>query len=310
MYTLSDITRGLRNPTKIGRELNRLYHTRLKRWKYNYNGVDVFEEDWDTLVILDACRYDEFRRVHSLEGRLESRESRGSTSYEWVRGNFSNKELYDTVYVSSNLWYHRLESRIGADVHDLVSPNWTGGERAEFNYVAQEVAERDMHPETVTECALSTAERYPQKRLIVHYMQPHAPYIGPTGAEHFDDEGHLVSRIARGEVSTDRTTVRKAYRENLEIVLEHVADLIAELDGKTVVSADHGEMLGDRYRPFPFRDYGHNPGIYTPQLVKVPWFVSEGKQRRVITVEEPQERSAMPDETVVEDRLRELGYVP
>lgn len=310
MYSLSDVVRGLRNPTKLGRELNRLYHTRLKTWDYNRNGIDVFGADWDALVILDACRYDEFERLHSLDGRLESRVSRGSTSYEWVRGNFSNKELYDTVYVTSNLWYHRLETKIGADIHDLVAPDWTGGTRPDFNFVEQDVAERDMHPETVTECALATRERYPNKRLLVHYMQPHAPYIGPTGAEHFDEEGHLVARIATGEVSADRDTVLKAYRENLRIVLDHVADLLAALEGKTVVSADHGEMLGDRYRPFPFRDYGHNPGIYTPQLVKVPWFVAENGDGPDVVSEEPDGRSFARDEDVVEERLRDLGYVP
>jgi hypothetical protein len=42
--------------------------------------------------------------------------------------------------------------------------------------------------EVVTEAALEAAEWYPNERLIVHYLQPHAPYIGPTGVNEFPTE--------------------------------------------------------------------------------------------------------------------------
>jgi hypothetical protein len=38
------------------------------------------DEDWDTLLILDACRYDLFAEEVPFGGRLESRISLGSSS--------------------------------------------------------------------------------------------------------------------------------------------------------------------------------------------------------------------------------------
>ena len=39
---------------------------------------EVTKEDWDYLIILDACRYDDFEELHSkyLEGELEKKEIR------------------------------------------------------------------------------------------------------------------------------------------------------------------------------------------------------------------------------------------
>lgn len=50
-------------------------------------GTNVMSEDWDTLILLDACRYDMFADDASLDGRLESRISRGFTSEEFLDQN-------------------------------------------------------------------------------------------------------------------------------------------------------------------------------------------------------------------------------
>jgi len=53
--------------------------------------------------------------------------------------------------------------------------------------------------------------------------------------------------------------VRNAYRENLELVLNYVKQLVAEIpSGKIIITADHGEWLGEDGR------YGH-------ALMEVPW---------------------------------------
>jgi len=107
--------------------------------------------------------------------------------------------------------------------------------------------------------------------LIVHFLQPHVPLIGETGLEIYQRiaaEGDLsaLSRGGRGdrfgalnvqlydiiesdEFDIDVADLRRAYVENLEIVLPSVDRLIRELDGKSVVSADHGELLGERLLP-------------------------------------------------------------
>jgi len=55
----------------VGRRINTLYHSRLGSRIGNPQGIDIFGQDWDNLIILDARRYDEFskaKRRHQLGG--------------------------------------------------------------------------------------------------------------------------------------------------------------------------------------------------------------------------------------------------
>jgi hypothetical protein len=308
MYSFADIKRGFENPELIKRELNRLYHTQGQNRSYNTAGVNVFEEDWDTLIILDACRYDVFEDVIDIDGTLQSRISRGSTSPEWVTGNFQDKDLYDTVYVSANLWYSRIEDDINADVYDLIKTG-TDTIPTGLNPAAEDVMRRGMHPKTVTDCAVEAIEKHPDKRIVVHYMQPHQPYIGTTGNRHFEPDGKTIERFATGNHPASTNILQKAYRENLELVLDYIPELLDQREDKTVITADHGEMLGDRHFPIPFRDYGHPGGVYIKPLVKVPWLIIEDESRPDIIYEEPTERTFRGDQAEVESQLRDLGYL-
>lgn len=291
MYQLSQLRRAIKNPGEALTELNRRYHTRGS--EYNTDGVDVFAEDWDTLVILDACRFDEFERLAEFPGTLRSQVSRGATSAEFVRGNFANRQLHDVVYVSANGWFPKLRDDINAEVHEFV------------------LVERDAvegltsRPETVTDRAIEAAEEYPNKRHVVHYMQPHQPYLGPMG-EKLTFGSTLAETVERNDLS--RGDVLRAYRENLQLGLDAVERLVDAIDGKTVISADHGEHLGERERPLPVRFYGHMEGLYTNELVDVPWHVLESGQRRRIVAEEPDEDRTSIDIDAVEQNLRNLGY--
>jgi len=308
MYTLSDIKTGFEQPELVKREVNRLFHTRGKKRRYNTAGSDVFSEDWDTLVILDACRYDFFQETVDIDGRLKSRTSLGSTSREWVAANFANKTLHDTVYVSANLWYSRIEHEIDAEVYDFIRTE-TNEVPDDRNSAATEVTRRGMHPETVTDTAIDEMDAHPNKRFIVHYMQPHQPYIGPTGNDRFEHDGLTLERFAEGKQAISDETLHQAYEENLKLALEYIEDLLEFREDRTVISADHGEMLGDRYSPIPFRDYGHPEGIYCEQLVKVPWFIIEDQHRPEIIAEEPEGRTYEMDPDEVEQHLRNLGYL-
>jgi hypothetical protein len=140
----------------------------------------------------------------------------------------------------------------------------------------------------------------------VHYVQPHYPFIGPTGEEHFDPTATLKEVSRRYDLTDGR--LERAYRENLDLVLDEAERLLDALDGKTVVSADHGELLGERLSPLPLRAYGHPSGIYVDELVRVPWLVHEGGDRKETVAEAPTERDEV-DEDALEEQLRNLGYV-
>jgi hypothetical protein len=97
-----------------------------------------------------------------------------------------------------------------------------------------------------------------------------------------------------------------AYRENLRMVLPYIEDLLEELEGKTVVTADHGNMIGERGTPIPIREYGHPRWIYADELVTVPWLVHETNGRKTITAE-PSPSEKLSNENVA-SRLEALGY--
>ena len=56
--------------------------------------------------------------------------------------------------------------------------------------------------------------------------------------------------------------------------------LIESLDGKTVVTSDHGNLFGRRLWPIPLQKYGHPPGLRFPELIEVPWHETPFENRR------------------------------
>ncbi|SEP31775.1 hypothetical protein SAMN04487948_1474 [Halogranum amylolyticum] len=296
MYDADAVKTALKRPNLALTELNRLYYTRGQTREYNPNGTDIFNEDWDNLIILDACRFDifeEYLPLDSFTGSLEYRISRGSATREWIRGNFTNRDLYDTVYIDSNGYYARLKDEIEAEVYkyNLVENDAFGGISAS--------------PEIVTEAAINAANEYPHKRLLIQYMQPHQPFFGPTG-ENINYKDKFPKTVSENNLDAD--TLFQAYRENLEIALNSVLDLINKLDGKTVISSDHGELLGESQSPLPATYYGHPAGLYVPTLVRVPWFVIDSEDRRRIRGGTPEQDEVGLDSKEIDEKLRGLGY--
>ena len=74
-------------------------------------GTNVYEREWDVLVVLDACRADLLAAVEPEIGFLDSVESMrsvGSSSSEWLENTFEgNSESARTVMVTGNTWTDR-----------------------------------------------------------------------------------------------------------------------------------------------------------------------------------------------------------
>ncbi|WP_411966225.1 hypothetical protein [Haloferax sp. YSMS24] len=310
MYSLSQIRTGLKsgrsNPAIFGRELNRLYYSRLDRRSFNHDGVDVLAEDWDNLLILDACRYDMFEEQNTLPGRLEKRISRGSHTVEFLKGNFTGRDLTDTVYVTASPQLFARRDELDATFHDVVNVWIEEGWDQSIGTVL---------PETMTRRAIEVSEQYPDKRLIVHYLQPHYPFINAPELNvrsPFEDAGKKAD--IWGELMEKKRTIAPeaiwaAYRDNLDIALAAVEELMDTLPGRTVVTSDHGNMIGERAAPIPIREWGHPPGIHTKELVTVPWLVYDNGRRKEIVAGESVETNDAVSSDVVSDRLENLGYV-
>lgn len=125
------------------------------------------------------------------------------------------------------------------------------------------------------------------------------------GSERFENVGDLQSTVKHNDAT--RGEVLRAYRENLTLVLSEVETLLEELTGKVVVTADHGELLGEPESPVPNRRYGHPRGVYVEKLVKVPWQVYQNGDRRTVTEEDAADSDY--DLDAVEEQLQELGYL-
>jgi hypothetical protein len=311
MDTLSRLARAARNPRLFARHANRLYHRRLDRRRYNPEGIDVFEEDWDNLLVLDACRYDMFERYADLPGRLEHRDTRGTSTTEFLKANFDGRDLRDTVYVTANPQLYHNRDRIDAELYKIIDVWREDGWNDEYGTVL---------PETVTEYAVRAAREYPDKRLVVHYIQPHYPFIGAdtefdkehlaaSDAEGIESRGENVwGQLMTGALDAETADVWRPYVANLQRALPHVEELLRELDGRTVVTADHGNMVGERSFPIPIREWGHPRGIYTEQLVRVPWLVHDNGPRRDVVTGQPESTTEGIEEGTVADRLKHLGY--
>lgn len=288
----SNLSTLWQRPRRIIPFLIRYYNYCTNKDPYNSEGINVFDEDWDNLVILDACRYDYFQAESTLAGDTSHRISRGSMSAEFIRGNFTNRKLHDTVYISANGFYPKLKDEINAEVYSYID-------------LPRDAADNiTTHPSTVTNAAIKANDDNPNKKLLIHYLQPHQPYLGEFGRSKFEFEGNLKDSMRKSRVTQE--DVRRAYVENLNMVLDEVASLSKSLNGKTVVTADHGEMLGEKIGPFGF--YGHFSGLYRDELVKVPWHVLEYDSRKDIVAKEPVSDRINLDEKAIDERLKDLGY--
>jgi len=291
---------------RFGYDLNKKYYTRLGTRDYNPAGIDVFEADWDTLVILDACRYDTFEELSTLPGTLEKRISRGSTTNEFMKANVAGRDLRNTVYVSAT---PAIENDKGSATFHHIENVWQEHWNSELCTV---------HPEDMVEATERVIQNYPKKRVVVHFIQPHYPFIGPTGRE-FDYEGYTTAesedrtpfwgRVGMGELDVSDSELQKAYEENLEITLPYVEQILETVRGKTVVTADHGEMINDRAWPIPHRVYGHPIALYTEELVHVPWLTHTNESRREIVAEDPVHEHQKSEQEIINERLEDLGYV-
>jgi hypothetical protein len=279
---------------RLARRANRAYHRRLGRRTHDPRGVDVAAADWDLLVVLDACRYDAFARRSWLPGTAERRRSRGSHTSEFLWGSFAGRELHDTVYVTANVQPYVYREAI--DCHH-VEHAWLDGFDAEAGTVP---------PDALADAALSAAERFPRKRVVAHVLQPHYPFLGGPSFEH----GTVAfwEAVAAGDVDATPDLLRTWHERTLERALPAVERLLEGVEGRAVVTADHGTALGERVHPVPVREWGHPWGVYAGPLVTVPWLVVEGDGRRRVEADPPVDEGVDADDDAVQRRLDALGY--
>lgn len=287
-------------------------------------GKNIYEDDWDLLIVLDACRVDALQQVqdeYEFINSIQERWSLGSTSKEWMENTFVNsftEEISSTVYLTANTYSEHLRNRKGRRVEytatqdtpvegssvlsglvkgDLAHPSEFCDIIELWKMVDKDDSMSKLHPSKVTDCAIRTAKDTNCDRMIVHYMQPHRPYL-PS------DEADPWTRQPFGYLNSggDFDNVWEAYLDNLRLALDYVELLLENNSSdKVVITSDHGELFGE------WGLYCHEVGIPHPAIRKVPWVETTAEDLGTRDPE-PVITNQTASESTINERLEALGY--
>jgi hypothetical protein len=312
---IEKIINGVKSPSKIPGFFRRKkgeFGIRLRNRKtMSQKGQlqKLLSQDDFLLIIFDSCRLDSFKKMYSeyYSGDLQKVYTTNTFTKQYLRSYWSGN--HDVTYVAGgpvisdqNFELADLSYRPSEHFSEVI-PAWDMGYKKELGVTP---------PEAVTEVALDTTA----SRMIVHYFQPHAPYIGNERLRknQYDSDGTSISNIeTRAESildiydeiksgAVDDCSLRAVYESNLERVMEAAKPLISRSSQRTVITSDHGELLGEDGR------YLHG-GEPHPILCELPWFEVTDIVGDVTNINQKIEKGKKIDQKEsVKQQLRDLGY--
>ena len=276
-------------------------------YKIDNEYIDIKDEDWKFLVILDACRYDFFEEVYKEffnDVVLKKAISPARHTLEWLCKTFDNY-YDDTIYISGNPWVNSFvinkKFKFHAKKHFYkIVDVWNFG----WDNSLGTIPPREININFTKQLLKNK-----NKRFILHYNQPHQPYISLGGfsrqtrrfkkhdpTETFKNKvKFLISKTVGDRICWELFNIlnisfkdygymlykkyggfdeiRRAYKNDLRIVLEKVKLLTDNIPGSWLITADHGELLGEH------NGYDHCHYLRYKELVEVPYlkFVSNPK---------------------------------
>jgi hypothetical protein len=289
-----------------------VWYAITSRWPF---GENIYDSDWDVLLVLDACRVDTLREVadeYEFLEEVESKWSVGSQSAEWIANTFTESRrdaINDTTYISGNGFSKGILARGGRPPANNTTPidisSWSVVDERELHSHVEvwETHHNETYgsvlPEPMTDYTIEAGRNGEAGRIITHYTQPHLPYVGAAfreGREATEREDRGYELLEEGKSS--RHDVYEDYKETLRWVLDDVEELLENIDAeKVVITSDHGEAFGE------WHAYGHPEGFPHPVVRKVPWVETTASD----------EHTREPDvedgpEVDIEEHLRDLGY--
>jgi len=271
-----------------------------------YQLNEIRKKDFDILIILDACRYDIFKSVYKLilgdVGILKKAISPATHTIEWLNKTFGGIYWDDVIYVSANTFVNskRITPRYKGYTFDgmkhfrRVVDVWDWGWDENL---------KTVHPEEVTKGAIVTIDMNPRMRFIIHYVQPHLPYIyyggvrktasiimGEKRGNKIKTWKKIIGKTANKFLSQEtiwkialklginpdwgmgelwakygRDGIIRGYTEDLKLALKYVKVLIDRYPHKKfILTSDHGERLGEK------GNYEHG-GKRDKEVIEVPW---------------------------------------
>ncbi len=279
----------------------------LNGLKYNEKGYNLFQEDWDNLIILDACRFDVFKDNNILKGNLKAIESVGPCTPQWIKGTFINNldKCSDIVYyagcpyAADRFFKKLLGKNPFHKVYELFINLW--------HPIYKTVLPQDMNRVVV-----NTSDQFKNKKKIIHYIQPHHPFISKpewileswSGKRNealggdYKHEKCVWTLLKERKISKEDAW--EAYVENFKIVIKEVELLLPYLKGKTIITADHGNGFMEKWNGMNI--LAHPNGVFAPILLNVPYFEVDMNEYKSIDLKKS-------EEDMIQDRLKSLGYI-
>ena len=252
--------------------------------------VSITDKKWDILILLDACRYKEFEQYNPYNGTLSKAEGCSSGTKSWLQQNFKDKDCSDVVYINPVIY---LTKWLPNSNFYRIVPTWE---------ICWDNQYGTILPEDTTKTALGHINLDSEKRYIVHYTQPHLPFLSVsselTKQNTIKDRIYKQKNHGKQLLSKSLNTLKinlpsvpfwylerwfgnnagigeiyfkdgfegihKAYVENLKRVLSAIKPIIENNNKKIVITADHGEKLGEKGM------IGHKGR--SKVVMEIPWF--------------------------------------
>lgn len=284
----------------------------------------IWEGEWDVCLVLDGCRLDAFRAVADEYDWLPDAEavgsiwSVGSMSPEWISRTFFDRpdEAQRAGYLSANPFTvkenYRPYPRLPVTEADVGHLDPALGEWVQDD---PDLGISTVPPDALTDRTIDAWRRRDEldiDRLVVHYMQPHTPFL--TRPQWFGDSRNLDAfgepnrdddnerdvwlRVRDGELS--QSEVWGAYLDNLRWVLNSIETLRHNCDATVAITSDHGQGLGE------WGVWSHPPDTHTPQVREVPMVKLRGRDTKMYSPSI--DASSGGVDTGVDERLAALGY--
>lgn len=132
----------------------------------NRKKINFIDADWKICIILDACRFDVFSNLsHMLPGNLKVAKTFCSGTQEWMYNNIYGNDCSNIIYVNPIIMFNNFIPK-----HNFF--NVVMAWKTHWDYTHGTIL-----PEDITKVALEEIKKNPDKRFIIHYHQPHPPYL-------------------------------------------------------------------------------------------------------------------------------------
>lgn len=155
---------------------------------------EIADAKWDILIVLDACRFDVFKELYPsyFEGNLSKRKSRGSHTTEWAVNTFTDK--YPFTYISSNPYINGKNVPI-----EKYNFNWTSTKHFKKVIDAWDTDWDSKYNTVLPKDLVKIAKKHlSEKKLVLHFIQPHTPYINEDFIKNSKYSSHTGAEEAVG----------------------------------------------------------------------------------------------------------------